>query len=104
MSFTISVTCDPTPAFRAYLDAHFKSLEAKFMATQASLDTLTAAMVTLTTDVADVNTNVIAVLAKLAAGGLTPDQQVQLDAAVTALQGQNTAIEQVDTALKAVLP
>ncbi len=105
MTINVNITADPTPAFRAYLDAHFLQLQKAIMATQASLDLLTAAMATLTTDVADVNTNVLAVLAKLAAGGgLTTDQQTQLDAAVTAIQGQNTAIEAVDAQLKAVLP
>ncbi len=105
MSFTINLLCDPTPAFKAYLDAHFLSLQKATMAAQASLDTLTTAVATLTTDVANVNTDVLAVLAKLAAGGsLTPEEQVQLDAAVTALQNQTAAIEAVDASLKAVLP
>ncbi len=105
LCINFNLACDPTPAFKGYLNAHFLSLQKAIMATQVSLDTLTAAMVTLTTDVADVNTNVLAVLAKLAAGGgLTTDQQTQLDAAVAALQSQNTAIEAVDAQLKTVLP
>ncbi len=104
MTITINVTCDPTPAFRDFLNAHFASLEKKLVATQASLDALKAAVATLTTDVASVNTDVIAILAKIAAGGLTTDQQADLDTAVTALQAQNTAIEAADAQLKAALP
>ncbi len=105
MTIDIKLLTDPTPAFRDYLTAHFTALEKKMAATQASLDSLTTAMATLVTGVADINTNVLAVLAKLAAGGdLTSDQHAQLDAAVTALQEQNTAIDAIDTQLKNVLP
>ncbi len=104
LDFSIKVQSDPTPAFKDYLTAHFLSLEKKIMATQASLDALTAAMNTLVTDVASVNTDVVAILAKIAAGGLTTDQLTQLDAAVTALTSQNTAIEAADAQLKAALP
>ncbi len=104
MTITINVTCDPSSAFKAYLDAHFLSLEKKIMAVQVSLDALKAAVATLTADVASVNTDVIAILAKIAAGGLTTEQQSDLDTAVTVLQAQNTAIETADAQLKGVLP
>ncbi len=104
MTFTVHVTCDPSSAFRAYLDAHFASLEKKIVATQESLDALKTAVSTLVTDVASVNTDVTAILAKIAAGGLTTQQMADLDAAVTALADQNTAIEAADASLKAALP